>query len=837
MTPSPTSLDDLVDQLLFAFYGRVSTEDQQDPQASYDWQISRARQLIEPKGGVIVAEFFDIGHSRALPWPRRPRASELLALLRDPGCGFQAVVIGEPQRAFYGNQFSLTFPVFEHFGVGLWVPEVGGPIDPDSEAHDLAMTLFGSQSKSERMRVKTRVRAAMAAQTAIQGRYLGGRPPYGYRLADAGPHPNPAKARLGARLHKLDPDPATAPVVKRIFALFLQGYGYLAIAELLTGEAIPSPSGYDPDRNPHRDGRAWSKSAVRAILTNPRYTGYQVWNRQRRDEILLDVDDVAAGYTSRMTRNDPDGWIWSEQPAHQPLIPKETFDATQAQIRSRGWRDKPHRPRELATARIYLLRRRLRCGLCKQRMEAHWIHKQPYYRCTLPSEYATAKHPDLDHPRTVYLREAELLPHLDGWITALFDPANLDHTLEALVGAAEDDSAIVKELREIDRTLADCQRKLAHYRAALDAGSDPTTVTAWINQTTAEQAIAQAKRAQLRAVRPMTVTKDQLRAIVTQTGDMVRGLDNARPADRAELYERLGIEGLYQPRERLVVVSADVVSEWCASHLRHEPHRDWIDFGRDRVSPPAIIVPVPWQHLGVPRGRADGPSGIWSTPAPHHLRLLASLQPAPRPISAVVSSDAQVLDAVTPHHPHPVVPGSRQLTTSLAARCPVIASAEAARRCAQRPSRKCGSRDAEPMHLALQPYGTHPQLGEHAPQRPGLLDPPHPQIPLHTGEPQASQAGLPFGRPAFRLPLDGPVGPDGRPLAGQPVLVEPVPHGGLLDAELAGDHGARPSPDHRSVGKVCPQRGKAQPRGAGRQVLVGATAASAGRGHLAGWGG
>jgi hypothetical protein len=36
------------------------------------------------------------------------------------------VVIGEPQRAFYGNQFGLTFPLFVHYGVQLWVPEVGG---------------------------------------------------------------------------------------------------------------------------------------------------------------------------------------------------------------------------------------------------------------------------------------------------------------------------------------------------------------------------------------------------------------------------------------------------------------------------------------------------------------------------------------------------------------------------------------------------------------------------------------------------------------------------------------------------------------------------------------
>ena len=31
-------------------------------------------------------------------------------------------------------------------------------------------------------------------QARIEGRHLGGRPPYGYRLVDAGPHPNRAKA-------------------------------------------------------------------------------------------------------------------------------------------------------------------------------------------------------------------------------------------------------------------------------------------------------------------------------------------------------------------------------------------------------------------------------------------------------------------------------------------------------------------------------------------------------------------------------------------------------------------------------------------------------------------
>jgi site-specific DNA recombinase len=219
------------DQMKFAFYGRVSTEDQQDPEASRAWQLARATALIEPAGGEIIREFFDVGLSRSLPWKRRPQASRLLAAIRDRRRGFEAVVIGEPQRAFYGNQFSLTFPLFEHYGVQLWVPEVGGAIDAGSDAHDLVMALYGGMSKGERNRIKIRVRSAMSAQAATEGRYLGGRPPYGYRLADAGPHPNPSKALDGRRLHRLEPDPVTAPVVRRIFREYLAGRGLLAIAE------------------------------------------------------------------------------------------------------------------------------------------------------------------------------------------------------------------------------------------------------------------------------------------------------------------------------------------------------------------------------------------------------------------------------------------------------------------------------------------------------------------------------------------------------------------------------------------------------------------------------
>ena len=69
------------------------------------------------------------------------------------------------------------------------------------------MSVFGGMSKGERNRIKIRVKAAMSAQAKDEGRFLGGRPPYGYLIADAGPHPNPAKAADGKRLHKLVLDP------------------------------------------------------------------------------------------------------------------------------------------------------------------------------------------------------------------------------------------------------------------------------------------------------------------------------------------------------------------------------------------------------------------------------------------------------------------------------------------------------------------------------------------------------------------------------------------------------------------------------------------------------
>jgi site-specific DNA recombinase len=414
----------------FAFYGRVSTEDQQDPEASRNWQLRRAQALIE-RHGDVVAEFFDIGESRSIPWKRRPQAAALLTTLKDPARGFDAVVIGEPQRAFYGNQYGLTFPVFVHYGVQLWVPEVGGAVDPESEAHDLVMSVFGGMSKGERNRLKIRVRAAMKSQAEVEGRFLGGRPPYGYLLVDVGPHPNPAKAADGKRLRQLEADPVTVGIVRRIFIEYANGRGRYAIAEGLNRDGIPCPSAHDPARNRHRSGAGWSKGAVRVILGNPRYIGRQVWNKQRKDEILLDVEDVGLGHVTKQRWNEREAWVWSDKVVHEPLIDVELFERVQEIMAARG-ADRTTRERT-KTAHRYVLRGLLYCDLCGRRMQGQQTRGELYYRCRYANEYALANH--VQHPRNVYLAERELLGPLDQWLTTSFAPHRFEDTIDALFAA------------------------------------------------------------------------------------------------------------------------------------------------------------------------------------------------------------------------------------------------------------------------------------------------------------------------------------------------------------------------------------------------------------------
>ena len=132
----------------FVFYGRVSIEDWQDPVTSRARQREQAEALVRGHGQ-IVADFFDVGQTRKLAWACRPQSATLVAQLADPDRGWDAIVIGEYERAFYGSQYAAMAPLFEHYGVQLWMPEADGRVDYASEHDEKTMTALGLSSKRE----------------------------------------------------------------------------------------------------------------------------------------------------------------------------------------------------------------------------------------------------------------------------------------------------------------------------------------------------------------------------------------------------------------------------------------------------------------------------------------------------------------------------------------------------------------------------------------------------------------------------------------------------------------------------------------------------------------
>ena len=99
-----------------------------------------------------------------------------------------------------------------------------------------------------------------------------------------------------------------------MFAQRLARHSAARITRALNDAGVPCPSASDPGRNPHRSGAGWTLRTVAAILANPRYTGRQVWNRQRTDFDLADPADTSLGHRQVQRWNLPEGWVISKHP-------------------------------------------------------------------------------------------------------------------------------------------------------------------------------------------------------------------------------------------------------------------------------------------------------------------------------------------------------------------------------------------------------------------------------------------------------------------------------------------------------------------------------------------
>ncbi len=158
-----------------------------------------------------------------------------------------------------------------------------------------------------------------------------------------------------------------------MFAQRLAGASAAGIARMLNERGIPSPSMHDPDRNPHRTGAERTLRTVAVILANPRYTGRQVWNRQRTDHHETVPGDKRTSQGPTRASNPKSEWAISHELAHPALVSDADFLAAQEISALAAPADQ--------SVRRYRLTGLLLCAVCGRRLEGHWVHGRAGYRC------------------------------------------------------------------------------------------------------------------------------------------------------------------------------------------------------------------------------------------------------------------------------------------------------------------------------------------------------------------------------------------------------------------------------------------------------------------------
>jgi hypothetical protein len=183
---------------------------------------------------------------------------------------------------------------------------------------------------------------------------------------------------------------------------------------------------------------------VTAILANPRYTGRQVWNRQRTDRDLVDPANTGLGHKQVQRWNLPEGWVISKHPAHPALVSEADFIAAQDATAPRG-------PAGPATRR-YLLAGLLACGRCGRRLESAWSNGKPAYRCR--HGHTTATRPEPGRPKNAYIREDQILPHLAA-VAILLGDDQVPSGDTIQVTSPDEAAALIGQLRTAGVTLTD----------------------------------------------------------------------------------------------------------------------------------------------------------------------------------------------------------------------------------------------------------------------------------------------------------------------------------------------------------------------------------------------
>jgi len=452
---------------------RTSTEDLQDPRQSVMRQVHNVKNAL-PEAWVIVAYFYDVESGRLeldqrglktgyekfnIPIPRDGGVGDLLAEAAHPKRRFDVVICESisrvARRAFEGMSIERDL---ERADVPLFA--ANEPISLDGSRAQRILLRRINQAVAEHEAYNTGEQSWGGLCTHIRDGWNIGKPPYGYR-AKTYRHPNPMKAAKGQTKSRLEPDGVRGETVTQIALWrYHENLGYGTIADRLNADPAKYPPPEPPGKTRARG--AWSKTSVFEILTNAKYTGYQVYNKR-------------ASRSRRGKVNDPALWVWSAEPVHEPLIPKWMYDELTARRKAkRGSRDGNAPNTHPATKRTYVLRSMVVHG-CGRRMYGNHRHGSYYYMCNPASNNRGRPDKHAGHEKAAYIREDAILDAVSHVYTArVFGPHRRELFAADLARVDDRETRQREADRErLQRTLADLARRQNNImRQAQDADPD-----------------------------------------------------------------------------------------------------------------------------------------------------------------------------------------------------------------------------------------------------------------------------------------------------------------------------------------------------------------------------
>ena len=319
-----------------AIYARVSSE-KQDIDLSISAQLKALREYASRNGHVVFKEYVDEAESgRSID---RPGFKQMIATARQKPAPFEAILVWKLSRFARNREDSIIYKSLLR-KQGIQVISINEPLE-DTPSGRLLEGIIEVIDEFYSANLSQDVTRGMR-ESAYRGFYPGGPPPYGYRRV---------KVQDGSVSRvKLEPDPATAPIVEKIFKECLAGKGLLEIARGLNQDGLIT-----------RKKNQWSKTAVHKILKNEAYTGVLIWDRQKLRKINSDLPPIRV------------------ENAWTPIIDRETFEKVQKTLGTRA--PKITHPRVVHSE--YILSGLMRCKNCNAAMIGHAVKsgKFFYYMC------------------------------------------------------------------------------------------------------------------------------------------------------------------------------------------------------------------------------------------------------------------------------------------------------------------------------------------------------------------------------------------------------------------------------------------------------------------------